>query len=372
MNILIFIAVLIVLIVVHELGHFLIAKLFKVRVDEFGVGYPPRAFTIGRIGETEYTINWIPFGGFVRIFGETKDDSISDAEKKRALVYKNPFVQIAVLAGGVLFNMIFAWILFSATFMLGAPASVAESQYGVQPTRLLISSIIPSTPASMSDLKAGDEIHLLESNSKTHKDKITKITPSAVAEFIKRHKGEELLFTVTHLGSTTKAIVPITPVQGILKDSPGTPAVGIAMNLVTDEPMGFLSALKYGADATLGSFVMVYNGLVKLFSSAFMGNVDWKQVAGPVGIVGIVGQASSIGMIYLLNVVAFISVNLALVNLIPIPALDGGRILFVLIEAIIRRPLPGFITTTLNVAGFGALILFMLFITYHDILKLLS
>lgn len=368
MNILLFLAVLVGLIVVHELGHFLIAKLFKVRVDEFGIGYPPRAFTLGKIGETEYTLNWLPFGGFVRIFGESHDDAIKKEEKKRALAYKSAPVQAAVLVGGVLFNALFAWLLFTGTFMMGAPAPVAEADANKYEIRLMVGSIIPSTPAEVSDLKAGDTLLGVAAGDQMP----LSLTPSGVAHFIQEHGGEPIEFTYMHLGETEIRVATVTPAHGVLKDSPGAPAVGIAMNLVNDEPMTFGRALAHGADATLGSLILVSEGLWAILKSAFTTGVDWEQIAGPVGIVGIVGDASAIGLIYLLNIVAFISINLAVINLIPLPALDGGRLLFVFVEAVVRRPIPKFFATGLNLVGFGLLIVFMLAVTYHDVLRLVT
>lgn len=368
MNTLIFLAVLVGLIVVHELGHFLIAKFFKVRVDEFGVGYPPRAFTLGRIGETEYTLNWLPFGGFVRIFGESNDEDIKEEDKHRALSYKSASVQAAVLFGGVLFNALLAWVLFAGTFMMGAPAPVAEEDINKYETRLLVGAIVPSTPAETSDLKAGDTILKVSSGE----DVTMSLSPSAVAHFIQEHGGSPIEFTYMRLGETDLHTTEITPAHGVLKASPGTPAVGISMNLVSDEAMTFGRALWHGGDATLGSLIMVTEGLWAITKSAFTTGVDWNQVAGPVGIVGIVGDASAIGMIYLLNIVAFISINLAVINLIPLPALDGGRLLFVAIEAVTRRPIHKAFATGLNIIGFGLLIVFMIAVTYHDILRLIT
>ncbi|MDP2650077.1 MAG: site-2 protease family protein, partial [bacterium] len=139
MSFVLFIAVLVILIVVHELGHFLVAKLFKVRVDEFGIGYPPRAFNLGRIGETLYTLNWLPFGGFVKIFGEQKDTKMSRDDRSRALVYKPKSVQAAVLIAGVLFNILFAWFLFTSAPMLGSPTAIDEATAEGRNTQLVIS-----------------------------------------------------------------------------------------------------------------------------------------------------------------------------------------------------------------------------------------
>ena len=127
MDILLFLGVLVALIVVHELGHFIAAKAFGIKVEEFGIGYPPRAWRLGKIGETVYTLNWLPFGGFVKIFGEALGGEVSKADRKRALVSQKPWKQGMVFVAGVVFNIIFAWMLFSASFMLGSPVAVDEA-----------------------------------------------------------------------------------------------------------------------------------------------------------------------------------------------------------------------------------------------------
>ena len=128
MGILIFIIVLLVLIVVHELGHYFAAKSYNVRVDEFGVGYPPKAKTLFKHGETKFTLNWIPFGGFVKIFGENpNDESINGKDSARSLVHKPRYQQAVVLVAGIVFNLFFAWALFSWVFMIGAPSSISNT-----------------------------------------------------------------------------------------------------------------------------------------------------------------------------------------------------------------------------------------------------
>ncbi|MAZ67480.1 hypothetical protein CL652_01780 [bacterium] len=369
MSIVLFIAVLVVLIVVHELGHFLVAKLFGIRVDEFGIGYPPRAFTIGKRGDTTYTINWLPFGGFVRIFGERHDQNYSAREIRQAFVHKSRFIQAAVLIAGVLFNFIFAWILFSTTLMMGAPTAIDEADAAGFDTRLIVSSIVPGSPADVAGLAAGDELVSM----RTGDDSLEGMTPSQAARFIQERPGENV--TIEYIRDTdTRTVenVQVSPAHGVLGDSPGTPAIGMAMALVADRSLPVWEALSQGLAGTFRAFEVVTVGLVGFFASAVTGAADWSQVAGPIGIAGLVGDASSVGIVYLLYFTAFISVNLAVINLIPLPALDGGRLLFVVIEAVRRKPISEKVATVFNFVGFTLIIALMVVVTYYDIAKLLS
>ncbi len=366
MSLALFIGVLVLLIVVHECGHFLVAKLFGIRVDEFGVGYPPRAFTLGKRGATTYTINWLPFGGFVRIFGERNDDEYSPEEAQVAFVKKSRWIQSLVLVAGVVFNVLFAWLLFSATLMIGAPASIEEADAEGVDTQLVISSVMVNTPANAVGLMAGDEIVGVVS----HDDSVTNLVPTETSEFIKAHAGDEIV--VTYLRDKEEKEVIVTPAHGVLEGSPGTPAVGIAMTLVAERSLPVIPAISQGFTQTIYSLKSVTVGLGVFFGSIATGTADWAQVAGPVGIAGLVGDASSVSFVYLLYFTAFISINLAVINLIPLPALDGGRLLFIAIEGITRRPIHEGTATVLNVIGFSLLIVLMIVVTYHDIARLIS
>lgn len=369
MSFVLFLAVLVVLIVVHELGHFLVAKLFGIRVDEFGIGYPPRAFTIGTWGGTTYTINWLPFGGFVRIFGENSEQDYSTKDKKHAFVHKPRIVQAAVLAAGVFFNIVFAWMLFTATLMMGAPTAISEADAVGLDTRLIISSVVAGSPADAVGIVAGDEVVRVSTEDAT----LESLTPSATADFIQQHAGEPVTLAYirdAQIGAIEEVV--LTPAHGVLDETPGTPAVGIAMALVADRALPFLTAAWQGLTGTWRALETVTVGLVGFFAAAATGSADWSQVAGPIGIAGLVGDASAVGLVYLLYFTAFISVNLAVINLIPLPALDGGRLVFVAIEAVRRKAISEKVATVLNVVGFSLIIILMVVVTYHDILNLFS
>lgn len=367
MSFVLFLAVLVILIVVHELGHFLVAKLFRIRVDEFGIGYPPRAFTIGKKGDTTYTLNWLPFGGFVRIFGERPDEVYSPVEKQRAFVHKPRLVQAAVLAAGVIFNLLFAWLLFSASLMMGAPTAISESEAAELPTRLIVSSVVSGSPADAIGLLAGDEIVSIRTSEET----LETLLPSATAEFIQKRAGD--VITIGYIRDQETRIiqdVDLTPAHGVLEEKPGTPAVGIAMALVANKSLPLFQAIAQGFTGMWHALETVAIGLLAFFISAATGTADWTQVAGPIGIAGLVGDASSVGLVYLLYFTAFISVNLAVINLLPLPALDGGRLLFVAIEAVRGKPMSDKITNLFNLLGFSLIILLMIVVSYHDVLRL--
>ena len=370
MAILIFLIVLIVLILVHELGHFLVAKACGIRVDEFGLGFPPKIFGV-KYGETTYSINWIPFGGFVKIFGENPDeDSISGPGASRSMVNKPKWQQFLVLVAGISFNIIFAWLLISFGFMSGLPSSV--SQYpsaNFSNTKIVITSVLSGSPAEKSGLKVGDAIEMMYTGSSASTRALAvgsnKADVVAVQNFIAG--STNLPITITVAEGDIKKDIEVTPVSGLVE---GKAALGIGLDAIGTLRLPIHKALYEGAKLTWDLTKATAVGLGTFLKNLIIAKADLKQVTGPIGIVGLVGDAASLGFIYLLSFTAFISINLAVINLLPFPALDGGRILFILIEAIKRSPIKPKVANTLNTIGFGLLLLLMLVITFHDVLKL--
>ncbi len=375
MNILLFLGVLVVLIVVHELGHFLAAKMFGIKVEEFGIGYPPRALTIGKIGETVYSLNWLPFGGFVKIFGEGLGEDVSLKDQKRALINQAKWKQATVLVAGVVFNIIFAWILFTVTFMMGSPVAIDEAKIKNGEIErngpvLAISAVLPDSPADIAGLRAGDSISALAFND----TKIESPLPSEVSKFVSNNAGEtiKVYYNRNNKEDATPEYVEIIPTHGIIAGKQGTAAIGVEMVLITAEKQGFFASMSLGAAKTISVTKAITIGTVGFIKDAVTGNANWKSVAGPVGIVGLVGDASSLGWMHLINFMAIISINLAIINMIPIPALDGGRLLFVGIESITRQKIHPGLAGALNILGFAAIILLMVVITYHDVAKIIN
>ncbi len=368
MSIIIFLIILLVLVLVHEFGHFFTAKKFGIRVDEFGFGFPPKIFGIKK-GETEYSINALPFGGFVKIFGENpNEENINGPDASRSFVNKAKWKQAIVLFAGVFMNFILAWILFSVGFMSGFPTSVGSEPTGVplSDTHLAIVSVLPESPAYTAGLKSGDRIiSLTYLYGKEDMDLLVDdVNPTTVKSFVVEHKNKEIEVGYIRGKDETVHVAKLTPVVA----SPGAdPTIGIAMDMIGVVKLSVFSAFYEGMALNWHVTKSTVVGLYNLLKDAVQGNGSLSSVTGIVGMVGMTGDAYQFGFVYLLSFAALISVNLAIINLLPIPALDGGRLLFLLIEKIKGSPLNSKFTNIANTVGFAVLIIFMLVITYHDI-----
>ncbi|MCX6787604.1 MAG: M50 family metallopeptidase [Candidatus Kaiserbacteria bacterium] len=374
MTILIFILVIVALILVHEFGHFVVAKLSGMRVDEFGLGYPPRAFTIATVGETSYTLNWLPFGGFVKIYGE---DALSPASAKdaRAFSSKPRILQALVLVAGIAMNLLFAYVLITGALIAGTPRSLDESELAsASSMELMVANVLPGTPAARAGLVAGDSIMSAKDAKREWLPSTALGTsvplPKSFSAFIAASGGKDVSLTVK--SKTGERVITAIPAEGLIDNEPFRHALGIEVATVGVLPLSFGAAIVEGAHLTWSATKMTALGLGHFFYGILTLSADLSQVSGPIGIAGAVGSASSQGFGDLLSIMAIISINLALINLIPVPALDGGRLLFVIIESVIRRPIKASIAGSINMVGFAFLILLMLVVTAHDIFKLAS
>lgn len=363
MTIIIFIIILGTLVLVHEMGHFIAAKKSGVRVEEFGFGYPPRAISLGRRWGTLFSINWIPFGGFVKIFGENYEEEAA-ASKASGLSFTkvSKKLQVVILAGGVAFNIIFAWILFSFGFVFGLPSPV-DNSYGVLPENpiLTVIDVLPDSPAALAGLKPGDEIKSL---SLQNGEKLENLVPEAIPDFVDKSEGQIILDVKRGKEDLNFEIKPEINLSEERK------IIGVRTDMIGILSLPISKAIVEGAKVTAKISYLTVVGISDLLFGLFRGHADVSSVTGPVGIVGLVGDASRLGFAYLLTFTALISINLAVINLVPLPALDGGRILFVIIEAIFRKPINPKFAQTINTVSFALLIALMLFVTYRDILKL--
>jgi len=380
MTLIIFFAVLALLIITHEFGHFLFAKLSKVKVEEFGLGFPPRIFGFQK-GETLYSVNLIPFGGFVKIFGEEGLPADLPAETsaqagalakegeenkdKRSFGAQRFHVRALILAAGVLFNLFLAWPFLSATYVVGVPMSVEQSDAsgGILTEKgVMIIEIQKDTPAETAGLKSADFLlHFFSGND------ILKVSNvKEVQDFIASHAGKEIKIDYSRDGK--KFSVQAVP---SVKPENGKASLGIAMDEVGIVKFPFYKAVWQGLVSTIRLTGLTAKALVAFFVDIFTKRTMLSQVAGPIGIAGLVGSAWQSGFVFILQLVALLSINLALINFIPFPALDGGRLLFLAVEFIRRKPISQKTANIANNIGFTILIFLMLAITYQDISKII-
>jgi regulator of sigma E protease len=355
---LIVIAILVLLIVVHEFGHFIAAKLFGVKVVEFGVGYPPRALTFGTWGGTEYTVNWIPFGGFVRLYGDD-DDGVRG---RGTFVDSARYKQAIILVAGICGNIIAGWLLFAAAYHTGI---LHTTEVPTEGARLMITDVVAGSPADAAGLKVGDYLVDVSDADGAHPE----LTPEPITQFLSERGGEDITLGFEHAGERQSAVV--RPAHAVVPDEAQRPAIGVGLALVTAESVSWGDALVEAAKSAYNTLILVVEGVFTLLGQTLHGAPNLQAVTGPVGLVGAVGEAAQNGAGYVLSLAAFISLNLAVINLIPIPALDGGRLLVVGIEAALRRRAPRLAIQLLNTVGIALIILLMIAVTYHDIARLL-
>lgn len=365
MNIIIFIVILLVLVVSHEFGHFIVAKKSGIRVDEFAFGFKPRIWSFKK-GETEYSFNALPIGGYVKIFGENPDEENTNGpDKDRSFVNKPKYIQALVLVAGVVMNFLVAWLLFSVGFMTGLPSSVANAPKGanIDNAELAVTSVMKDSPAEIAGLKIGDRIKNL---SVASGDTTEVPSTESLKYFIRKHSTENI--TVSYTRKSAVAETHITPEKGLVEGEAG---IGIGMDMIGTLKLPLFQALWQGLKLSSNVFVATIVGFYTLIHNAVIGQGNLSAVTGPVGIVGVIGDAASFGFVYLLSFTALISINLAVINLIPFPALDGGRLLFLLIEKIKGSRIKPQIANVVNMIGFFLLMLLMVVVTFNDIHKLL-
>jgi len=368
----IFIAILGVLIFVHELGHFVTARRNGVKADEFGFGFPPRLAGFVRDEKTGkfefvwgnkeieskhtvYSINWIPLGGFVRIKGEdgngTKDlDSFAS---------KKAWPRIKILAAGVIMNFIFAWILISIGFMIGAPETIESNDVNIANAKIQISEVLPDSPADKAGIKIGDEI--LKENKQTSFAGVTD-----VQNYINSNKGKAIDFNV--LRGSDIVEIKVVPRENA---PAGQGAIGIALAQTVIKRYPVHEALWNGAIVVYNLTIAILLALGGIIMKLFAGNGVGAEVSGPIGIAILTKQVATLGLVYVLQFAALLSINLGIINALPIPALDGGRILFILIEKIKGSPVTQKTEQLFHTIGFVLLMLLMVLVTLRDVLKII-
>lgn len=382
-TLIIFILILSLLVFVHELGHFLAARKMGMKVHEFGIGFPPRAFgwyknpKTGKrvwvwgsgksnlkktvVGEeviedefpnTFYSINWLPLGGFVKIKGENGEN----AKDKDSFGYHKAWKRIVVLSAGVLMNFLLAAVVLGIGFMIGLPSDVSmledKSAIVVGDPHVVVQQVEKDSPAERAGVEFGDQI--LSINNEI-------ILQSArVSDLVQQYGEEEITLAIIRNEEKMEINMKPEAIDGHLR-------IGV---LLVDAAIvrypWYISFFKGFSSAVYGVINIVLAFYI-LFKNLILGQGLAFEVSGPVGIAVVIGQSARLGFNYLLNVIAMISLSLAVINILPIPALDGGRILFVIIEKIFRRPAPMKYEQLAHTLGFALLMLLIIIITWRDV-----
>ncbi len=354
LSIIIFIVILLILVLVHELGHFIVAKLSGMRVDEFAFGFPPKLFSWRR-GETTYSLNSIPLGGYVKIYGEDGNDVAPTAES-RSFSSRPWYLQILTLLAGVTMNILLAIVLFTTLFTIGTRATVGDgvSEY-VSNTEISFTQVFPKSPAEIAGIKPGFVVHTVSGAP-------LPLTGAGMIETVTTSK--KVVIYGNNIGEPLQTYT-LVPVPGF---GSGKQGIGVAIETTGTLKLPLGKAIVAGTKHTGQVASALFNGTYKLIGQAFTGHVDTTQVMGPLGIAKGVISMRREGTFDFLGFTALLSIALAVMNTLPFPALDGGRVVMVIIETIRRKKIPMVVQAWVNGIGFLILILLMVLITIKDIL----
>lgn len=352
-TIIIFVAILSLLVFVHELGHFVSAKKSGVRVDEFGFGFPPRIFGVKR-GETIYSVNWIPLGGFVKIKGESGEKRTD----KDSFGHQSIFHRTIILAAGVIMNVLLAWVLLSFGYVIGLPQVVEDlSPYArVADAKIRVISVLKDSPADKAGFKAGDTVLSIDGATVAEVEQVRGTT--------EQKKGMEVAVSVKREGN----IETVKVVPDYIEQT-GRTGIGVALVKTGIVSYPFWLAPIEGLHATWvfsKDIVMAFYGL---FRDLFVHKEVTVEFSGPVGIAVMTGEVAKLGFRYLIQFTALLSLNLAMINILPFPALDGGRIVFLIAEALRGRAVSRKIEIVTHNIGFALLMMLVIVVTYRDVVR---
>lgn len=352
------ILVLSALVLLHELGHFLIAKLFGIHVLEFGIGLPPKALKLFKHKETEYSLNWLPIGGFVRLAGEESDPSLWKRLNPLThghLFFAKPAWQRALVIGaGVTMNFLIGILMFSIVYAkIGIPKFAGE--------QILVTQVAKGSPAEMAGIKEGEVIARLGDEVVGSSDQFI--------EIVKGRRGEMISLYLGKMDSNGEVGDSLRVVELIPRENPpeGEGSLGIGIStvpIVSYQQKSWYLAPFYGASEGIKEAVAWGGEFVRIFAhpKELLGNLS-----GPVAVVKIGQQAANEGWMTMMRFAGIISLNLAIFNLLPIPALDGGRLLMIGLEKIVGRKRVARVERYVNAAGMLLLISLLVFVTVKDL-----
>lgn len=390
-NVVVLLVVLVGLVLVHELGHFVMAKRAGVKVHEFGIGFPPRAKVLFKRGETTYTLNWLPIGGFVRLEGEE-----GESVDSRAFVNQGLGTRLRILLAGVVVNFVLAWIIFTLIAMFADPV------FNVR-----IGGVLPDSPAQTAGLVPGEITGYTEPREITSDDgTVTVVEPRPIyddsGDLIIAVDGlrfpvmDELLTAPEQVGyrypplrylaerpaetvtlTVVRADGTVEDIEATLRsaeDAKENGALGVSGYAVPQEDTqnGVIDSVVIGLERTVQASTLVLRGVVSLIESIFSGPPDGdSQVAGPVGIVSVIGDLRAAAPpVFLVFFVGLLSANLAVINILPFPPMDGGRITMALVQAFSRNRVTPAAERMVYLTGFVLLMALLVWVTISDISRL--
>lgn len=352
-TLIVFVLLLGVLVLVHELGHFLTAIRLGVDVEEFGIGFPPRLFSFKRKGIL-YSINLLPLGGFVKIKGENGDD----LNNPKSFVNQKTWKKSLILSAGVLMNFVTAFVLLTLGFMIGMPQAIdPQSDLSQFKDRgVVIIEVLENSAADKAGLEIGDRLVKIDDQVITDSD--------FVYSFIKEHSDQELNLAINRANESKE----IKAKPEVMPD--GTePILGLGMLDVGVVSYGFFASIWQGLQSVVSMTWQILSAFGNLLKDLITTGHLSAGLSGPVGVAIMTGQVARLGLIYIMNFAAILSLNLAVLNILPFPALDGGRLMFVLLEKVRGKKLNESVEAIIHNSGFALLMLLIVFITWRDVVQ---
>jgi len=354
-TVVLFLGILGILVLVHEVGHFVVARLYRVRVLEFGIGFPPRAKVLRNVGETVYTLNWLPIGGFVKLEGEDGDQ----ADDARSFAAQSLPRKLIILLAGVVMNLALAAAIFTGIALTGDPA------IGVY-----VSYVDPGSPAESAGVRVGDVIERVDGQA------FGAFGPSSILEELRDSAGQVVVLTIRRNDQTVElhATLRTQDQVDLGRGALGIGKVGVApleARATSDRinyPLG--TALQLGLDRTASAMGLIIDGVGQLATAIITKPTEPPPVSGPVGIATQIGDVFwSLGPVITLYLAGILSANLAVVNILPFPPLDGGRMLMLIIKRLAGARLSLRVERLTYFVGFAMLLGFLVWVTGFDIAR---
>jgi len=375
LTIITFVIILGLLVLVHELGHFISAKIFKTKVEEFGFGLPPRLFGFYKdkngkrkwvwgkkfksenAPNTVYSLNWVPIGGFVKIKGENQ----SEIKEPDSFGNKKIWQRSIILSSGVLMNVVLCIVLLSIGFGIGIPSvldnEVLSQAKSIRNEKIQIVSINKDSPAALAGLTVGDAIISIDNQKiKSIKD---------LQNYVNQHKNQLVNLRIDRGGEVKE--IRIAPKVLDTSNNKAVLGVGLVKTGIVTYP--WYESLWQGVKTTYNLAIIILAALGNLLKNIITTGEVTAEIAGPVGIAVLTGQVVNLGFVYVLQFAALLSLNLAIINFLPFPALDGGRIVFLIIEKVRGRGVNRKIENLVHNIGFAILMILIVLVTYRDLAR---